>query len=277
MGHEQSLSVKNEEYSRELHDMLMLRYEPIAIKFIEDEADVPASAMNPQRNLGKHMCLCQAYGLTRRNKKTVYMDKNSEWCWNPLVCFGYVDAGVGTGTFDILSKFLGIKDEDAAEAFFAGMPKLPLGKYKGLVIAPLDGCDFEPDIVLVYANPAQTRMMIGGIKNTTGKLVETEMDVIDSCAYSTVAAFLSGEYRVTFPDPGEYERALADEDEVILSVPGGRLDEFVTGIRQNSAHGFGYKTLYKEMMYDFQRPPFYNALFELWGLDQGEDWDRNRG
>ena len=270
---ESTVAINNKDYSRQLHELLLLRYEPIAIKMVEDISDVPESAINPRRDLGKHMCLCQAYAMSRRNKKTLYMDKNSEWCWNPLVCLGHVDSGMGTETFDILSSFIGIQDKDAAEAFFAGLPKLPLGKYKGLVIAPLCSCDFEPDLVLIYANPAQMRMMIGGVKQMTGKLVETQLDIIDSCAYSTVVPLLTGQYRVTFPDPGEYERALADDDEVILSVPRGHLDQLVTGIRQNAAHGLGYLNLNKEMMLDFPRPPFYNALFELWGLERGEDWD----
>ena len=267
------VKAKNAEYSSQLHDLLLLRYEPIAIKVIEDEKDIPESAINPKRDMGKHMCLCQAYALSRRNKKTIYMDKNSEWCWNPLVCLGHVDSNPGTETFNILSSFIGIQDKDAAEDFFAKLPKLPLGKIKGLVTAPLCSSEFEPDLVLIYTNPAQMRILIGGIKQITGKLVDTQLDIIDSCAYSTVVPLLNGQYRVTFPDPGEYERALAEEDEVILSVPGKRLDELVSGVRQNDSHGLGYLKLNKEMMLDFPRPPFYNTLFELWGLDKGEDWD----
>ncbi len=269
-----NIETNNANASRALHDMLLLRYEPIAIKMIENEADIPASAINPKRNMGKHMCLCQAYALTRRNKKTIYMDKDSEWCWCPMVCMGYVDSEPGTKSFDNLTRFIGIADKDAAKEFFAHFPRLPYGKYKGLVIAPLCNCSFEPDVVLIYANPAQTRMMIGGIKQKTGKLVDTQLDIIDSCAYDTVMPLLNGQYRVTFPDPGEYERALADEDEVILSVPKGHLEELVEGLSANNAYGLGYKLLNKEMMFDFSRPPFYNELFEMWGLDKGEDWDK---
>ncbi len=269
-----TITDRNAAASAALRDMLLLRYEPIAVKMIEDEADVPENAVNPKRDLGRHMCLCQAYGLTRRNKKTVYMDKASEWCWCPMVCMGYVESDPGTPSFNLLSRFIGIADKDAAEKFFAEFPKLPHGKYKGLVTAPLCSCPFEPDLVLIYANPAQTRMMIGGIKQQTGKLVETKLDIIDSCAYSTVTPFLTGQYRVTFPDPGEYERALSDEDEVILSVPKERQDELLTGLRNNNNHGLGYTLLNKEMEFDFKRPPFYNDLFEMWGCDKGENWTK---
>ena len=267
------LTEKNAADSRTLHDLLLLRYEPIAVKMIEDEADVPDNALNPKRDLGKHMALCQAYSLARRNKKTIYIDKNSEWCWSPMVCMGYVESAPGTKAFDMLSRLIGIMDQDAAKEFFTKFPRLPYGKYQGVLAAPLCSCSFEPDVVLIYANPAQTRMMIGGIKQQTGKLVESTFDVIDSCTYDTVLPIQTGEYRITFPDPGEYERGLTDEDEVILSVPKGRMDELLRGLTSNASHGLGYKCLNKEMEYDFKRPPFYNSLFEMWGFDRGEDWE----
>ena len=264
---------KNAAASRTLHDLLLLRYEPVAVKMIEDEADVPDNAVNPERDMGKHMALCQAYSLARRNKKTVYIDKNSEWCWSPMVCMGYVESAPGTQAFDMLCKFIGIKDPEAAKEFFANFPRFPVGKYQGVVAAPLCSSSFEPDVVLIYTNPAQMRMLIGGIKQQTGKLVASAFDIIDSCTYDTVLPIQTGEYRVTIPDPGEYERALADEDEVILSVPGPRMDELLTGLATNATRGLGYKCLNKEMEYDFKRPAFYNSLFEMWGFDKGEDWE----
>ena len=119
-----NISEKNSTCSRYLHDMLLLRYEPVAIKMVEDEMDVPDTALNPKRDLGKHMALCQAYALARRNRKTVYMDKASEWCWCPMVCMGYVEAGPGTPSFEMLSRFIGIGDKNAAEKFFAEFPTL---------------------------------------------------------------------------------------------------------------------------------------------------------
>ncbi len=68
--------------------MLILRYEPIAIKMIEKEDEIPDDALYPKRDLNRHLALCQAFALTRRDKKTFYLDKESEWCWNPIVSFG---------------------------------------------------------------------------------------------------------------------------------------------------------------------------------------------
>ena len=265
---------KNADYSRELREMLMLRYEPIAIRMIADGEEVPEGALWPMRDLGKHMALCQAFGLARRDGKIVYMDKHSEWCWNPLVAFGLVECEEGSETFEVICRHLGIGDAEAARKFFAGFPTLPAGKYTGLLVMPLAACEVEPDVVLIYCNNAQLRHLAWAVKNVTGKTISTQMDAIDSCAYSCVVPMKTGEYRVTLPDIGEFERAAAEENEIILSVPGMRLEELLRGLRPFSERRMGYADLVKSMEFEFARPAFYNELFRLWGLEQGEDWKR---
>lgn len=255
--------------------MLILRYEPIAVKMINNEKDVPENAIHPMRDLGKHMALCQAFAMARRDGKTIYMDKTSEWCWNPLIGFGLVECNEGTEAFELISKFLGIKEIDASRAFFAAFPKLPAGRYTGIAVAPLAAADFEPDVLLIYCNNAQLRSLAWAIKNETGKIIETQIDAIDSCVYACVVPMKTGEYRVTLPDVGEYERAMADENEIILSVPGGRIDELIDGLNAFYYRKMGYTQLTKEMVLDFPRPPFYNELFNIWGLDQGKNWTRS--
>jgi len=264
----------NEHHSVELRDMLLLRYEPIAFKLIENENDVPACAIHPIKDLGKHMCLCQAYAMTRRDRKTIYMDKTSEWCWCPLVSFGLVECSEGSKQFEMISSRLGIKDQSEANKFFSNFPKLEFGKYRGIVTAPLNVCDFEPDIVLIYCNNAQLRSLLFAVKSLTGKIVNTQMDAIDSCVYSTIPTLKTREFRVTLPDLGEYERAMADEDEIILTVPSEQMDGLITCLRTFDERNMGYRLLSKDMHLDFPRPPFYNELFDMWGLEQGEDWSK---
>lgn len=264
----------NKSASAELNEMLRLRYEPVAVKLVADKAEIPDDALYPLRDFGKHMALCQAFAMARRDRKTVYTDKMTEWCWNPLIGFGLVECPEGSQPFEIVCKNLGISDVEKAREFFAKFPTLEYGKYEGILSAPLGECAAAPDVVLIYCNNAQLRSMLWAIKGITGKIVSTEMDAIDSCVYSCVVPIKTGEYRVTLPDIGEYERAGAGEDEVILSVPGHRLGELLDGLRPFYERGMCYTQLSKEMQLEFSRPPFYNELFESWGLDKGDDWSR---
>ena len=257
----------NSGYSDVLRKTLGLRMEPIAVKMIGAETEVPQNAIRPLKDLGKHLALCQAFALVRREKKTIYCDTTGEWCWAPLVAFGMCDSGEGTEAYNIISRVIGIKDPDAARRFFANFPRLPYGKYIGLLLAPLCQCDFEPDVTLVYCDDnSQLRGAALAVKNATGKLIETQLDAIDSCAYACAATINSGAYRVTIPDIGEHERAFAGESEVILSVPVGKLGELTEALAFLDKSGMGYSNWKRGMTYDFARPPFYEDLFRIWGL-----------
>ena len=100
-----------------------------------------------------------------------------------------------------------------------------------------------------------------------GKMVTSEFNPLDSCIYSVVPVIQERDFRITLPDPGDFQRALATEDEIILSVPTERVADLVIGLRHLEEINHGYLQLGSEMRPDFPRPDFYNKLFEEWGLD----------
>ncbi len=263
------------EQVKQIMELMDLRLNPQAVKMIEREDQIPASAVWAGRDIGQHMAFCQAMALTKREGKTIYMERKDHWCWAPLVGFGHVDCSPEAPSFEEITKNLGIADLNEAKQFFQHFPMLPLGKYIGTVVAPAQSADFEPDVVLFNCdNNFQLRSFIFGIKNQTGKMLDVSLDAIDSCIYTIVKPMLDGEYAVAIPDPGEQERALTDKNEIILGVPASRMEELLTGCQALSGMKVGYRDMKMEMMYDYVRPPFYNRLFELWGLGQGRTWDR---
>ena len=126
---------------------------------------------------------------------------------------------------------------------------------------------------LSYAEAAKVNHMCRSIKTAIGGTFTSTFDGIDSCIYCTVPTFTKGEFRITFPDPGDRERARAGDDEMILTIPGGRLQEFMEVFeKRHQRGGFGDRLF--EFNLDFAHPPFYNTLFEMWGLDNdGRTWD----
>ena len=84
---------------------------------------------------------------------------------------------------------------------------------------------------------------------------------------------------VPVPEPVHVERllrALTAEDDIIFTIPAQREEEFYKGVDFQLQRG-GRDSFYYMMKEDFERPPFYNRLFEAWGLDTGDDWDKPGG
>lgn len=254
-------------YGEELEKLLLLRTAPIAVKMLEKEADIPKEAIRPKRDRGYHLAQCQAFALSRRRGETIAMLKEDNWCWAPLIGYGLVEP---LDEKTISPLFFIVENMKAAKKVDKNFPRLEHGKYIGILSAPLKAASFEPDLVLIYSNTAQLRSMLLAVKYKEGHLVKSEFDPIDSCVYSTVPVILNGQYRITLPDPGEYGRAMAEEGEIIFSVPAGKLEELVIGLRHFEERKMGYTHLTMQMMPDFPQPPFYKDLFKMWGLDVTE-------
>jgi uncharacterized protein (DUF169 family) len=239
-------------YGEDLERLLLLRTSPLAVKMLEKEGDIPAGAVRAKRDWGIHIAQCQAFAISRRQKETVAMLKEDHWCFGPLIAYGLVD-----------------KPDDPSLQQFMSFPTFERDKYIGIVSAPLRTANFEPDIVLIYSNPAQLRNMLLPIHY---RGVEAQLDshfLPPSCVYQIVPVMSSGHFMVTLPDPGDYQRALAAEDEIILSVPKDKIRELAVGIRQleeleNGEFSYAHANMY--MQHDYPHPPFYQALFKRWGL-----------
>ena len=260
------------QYGKDLEEMFKLRSFPIAMKFYEKVEDVPEEAIFPMKKYGKHMAWCQTFSYTRMKGLTIAMTKEDHWCWNPLIGLGAVECVPGQPQFDEVCKYIGIPEPDKAAKFFVNFPRLPLGKYEAVVTAPLKTASFVPDIVMIYAEVAKINHMIRCIKGATADYVRSVFDGIDSCIYCSVPSFQTNEYRVTFPDPGDRERARARDDEVILTVPAGRMEEFMASVSNMHQH-MPFNDKLFEFPLDFPHPPFYNNLFRMWGLQEGDEWE----
>lgn len=233
-------------YGEDLEKILILRTSPVAVKMLEKEEDIPDEAYRPKRDSGTHLAQCQAFALSRRDKKTVAMLKEDHWCPAALMAYGMVESP-------------DVRRGHPYDAF-------EYGKYIGILTAPLKTATFEPDVVIVYSNTSQLRGMILNIKVDDMSQVNSHF-FPPSCAYAVVYPMQTSQYWVVLPDPGEYQRALGGEDEMMFAIPGDKLEGFMTSLRQSEDKAFGYRGHNMLMLADFPHPEFYKNMFRSWGLE----------
>jgi uncharacterized protein (DUF169 family) len=115
---------------------------------------------------------------------------------------------------------------------------LEYGRYGGIVTAPEEG--HIPDVVILWAKPAQLRglllsMRIEDVPQVSGHFFPP------SCAWSVVNPMKTGQYWVVLPDPGEYQRALTEEGDMMFSVPQSRMQGMMAGLKANEHGAFSYR------------------------------------
>jgi uncharacterized protein (DUF169 family) len=236
------------QYGEDLEKYLMLRTSPIAVKMLEKEADIPKEAIRPKRDRGYHIAQCQAFALSRREGTTVAMLKQDNWCPTAVMAYGLV------------------KRPESVEKWSHPYDCFEYGKYVGIVTAPLKSASFVPDVVIIYAKPAQLRGLLLSMKVADVPSVQGHF-FPPSCGWSVVNPMKTGQYWVVIPDPGEYQRALTEEGDMMFSVPQNKMQVMMAGLKQNEHGPFSYRDHQMFMMPDFPLPDFYKEMFKSWGMD----------
>ena len=269
--------IENEytEYCNYLVDSLKLKHRPIGVKIYHNGETVPDKYWRPYRDAHENYAMCQIVTMVKTQGKVIALTKEDHWCWKPLIGFGLVDIEKGSEQYSIALRNNGCMDLEKSAENFDQFPKLERCDTNAILIGPLEKLDVRPDIALVYCNTnQQARWMIGGLKYRTGKVLDCHFDYIDSCIWSTLPTFLTGECKITIPDPGEVQRGGCDEQELIFTAPEELFKQLCVDTKKkiddqnrrlNNADGT--VKMAAEMVPNFPRPGFYNKLYEIWGLN----------
>ena len=218
------------EAAAELEKRLQLNCFPLAIKLLEKETDIPEGARRPKKDFGFHLMACQGFAMSRRQGFTLAQLKEDMWCVEPVIGFGFGEPP--QHFLEGHNRYPGSVRNLAAGANWAqAFPRLEAGKYIGVVSAPLGATNFEPDVVMLYINPAQLTLLLTTINWQDGNDLTCRLSGHAACVYSIVQAIADNQYQVTSPCGGDRRRAMARDDELIFTMPAGKLEALLTGLK----------------------------------------------
>lgn len=220
-------------YGEELEKALELRTFPLAVKLLEREGDIPEGATRPKRDLGYHLSLCQAFSLSRMKGMSIAELKEDMWCHEPVIGLGMAEPP--QYYLEGNTRLQYFKTPEEAVNSVRQSPRLPVGKYVGIVSAPLKTANFEPDLVIIYCNPAQLSQLILARRFVSGGKMESFASALTSgaaCVFATVPVIQSRQCQLTLPCSGDRRNALAQDDEVVFTIPGEKLDAIAERITQ---------------------------------------------
>jgi len=225
-----------QKYGEELDRRLRLKTFPLALKMLRNEEDIPAGAKRPQKDFGHHFSLCQVFQISRREGKVMAMLKEDHWCFEPVVGYGlgeppdYFMQGHNRYPRDVATL-------EAGKHYAQEFPRLEAGKYIGIAAAPLKTVNFEPDIVMIYCDSAQLCLLLLGREYKEGYNLKCSISGHAACVYAVVPALQTGECQVAVPCRGDHYRAMAGDEEMIFTVPKGKLEDLMQGLRRIETTG----------------------------------------
>lgn len=212
-----------------LEHYLRLRTHPIAIKMIEDENEIPKTAVRPLKQYGRRIALCQAFAKARRGGETLAVLKNDNWCFEPVIGLGF--APPPEEFLNGENRYPGTaKTQQAGSRWAQQMPRLPVGKYSGILVEPLKTSVFEPDLLIIYCDPTQLTKLLIAVNWIDGNDVNSTLSGHAGCVYAVVPALQTKRFSVTIPCMGDRARAAAQEHELVFSAPWEDASDLLEGL-----------------------------------------------
>lgn len=227
--------------SENLMSSLRLKTLPIGVSFIEDSE--PLKEIDSVKMLDKRLQLCQMLSLGRKWSYTIGATEEDLYSMCKFV-LGFLEDPP-----DKLVEGYGwqwCKDTEDAHKKLDSMQTLP-SKFDAVVVSPLStdrGVKFfekyEPDITMIYGNPAQMNHMICALQKENYRRFKFFSVGESSCSDTIAQCYNSNEASVTIPCYGERRFAHASDDEMVISLPPEMLTTLVDGIGDLSDVGIEY-------------------------------------
>lgn len=231
---------------------------PVAVKVIRegDETQRPERAKTVKELLGHPVAFCQGFGLVRRFGYTLIFDEAGHACPPGLVYMGYYPPDAIHEGNNAVPGYAA--DQAAGAAMEAPNALIPLGEVKEFWLSPLEKAKYDPDIVVIHANPAQIARLIHANNYETGEGITTTAFGRAACSGYISAVYNSRKCNYVVPSGGERIFALTQDDEMIFSIPSSKFEQITIGLESTHKAGLvRYPTPYYGMRAEAELPPYY--------------------
>lgn len=240
---------------------------PVAVRLLDSKETVPEKTKQPQRDFGASMPVCQGVALARRYGWSLAMGQKDMLCPLGSLPLGLVPAKqkLLDGEYNIP---FWVKDQSVRSRLIQSLPRLPYGRFDRILMAPAHKADFEPQVVIVYGNPAQLSRFAQSAVYTTGEAVNSTSLGGFACGDEITETLLTDECRLVITGGGDRAMAQAQDNEAAFAIPAGRLEDIVTGLEETHKAGMRYPTT-SHLLYQAQLPPVFSEVMDY--LESGEE------
>ncbi len=215
---------------------------PIALKFFERKEDV----LDDLARVDRKMTHCQAISISRRYGRSLYMtyDDFVPYCFAPFI-YGFLEIRKQEDFPGIAESgvMYACSSVEAAIKTLETVPFLPYTKYEYVAFSPLEWTKIEPQLVIIYGNPAQMLRVIQGLSKyrDEGAYFRCIFSYGWSlCSNGIAQSLMTGEPQFFLPDYGERRFAMVTDDEMGAVIPASQLDDFVKGLEDTFKLGARY-------------------------------------
>ena len=197
---------------------------PVGVKFLPNRPD-------GIKKLDKILDFCEMLKEAHEGK-AFYATKEDFTCIGPLL-LGMIEHEPVFESGLVGPRLEVLKDDRANRKIYQYIPKLAVGTINYIAFSPLDKLTFEPDVLIVTANPSQAEILMRAHSYTSGEMWTAKGTPVIGCAWLFIHPYLSGEWNFTVTGFGFGMRArrLFREGLLLISIPWNLLPSMVQNLK----------------------------------------------
>ncbi|MDP2918812.1 MAG: DUF169 domain-containing protein [Dehalococcoidia bacterium] len=228
------------ELTQQLERFLRLVTYPIAYKKLEKAEELEKIA--GVRRFDRRLTFCQVPTLVRRGGWTIGVTRNnlSERCARINGLAATTDNAVAREAEDFTTTWFSTLED--ARKQMTTYPLVPPGE--ALVLAPLASGKFDPDVVLIYGNPAQLMLLMNALQFRDYERFQFHFIGEGACADGLAQCYTSGKPALAIPCLGERRFGGVTDEEIVLALPPGMIEKAVEGLQSLWKRGLRYPIMY---------------------------------
>ncbi|MCP4754302.1 MAG: dephospho-CoA kinase [Proteobacteria bacterium] len=230
-----------EKIIRRMELLMRLKSFPVGFKMLEKKEELDKIPF--LRRTENKKTLCQLITLVRNFDWTVGADLDdflSAMCPS-IIGLTDVPEAMKDGTF---RSIVWTRTKDDGRKYEASVPRLPLGKYEAVAMAPLVYKPFQPDIVLIYANPAQMILLINALQFEDYEVMQFFCVGESSCSDAIARCYLTDKPSLTIPCYGERRYGHAQDEDLVMAIPAAMMEKALRGLETLYRRGIRYPISY---------------------------------
>ena len=237
---------------------------PVAVKLCTSADQLPERVKMPQRDFKTKIPLCMAIAMARRYGWVVAVGKDDQAC-----PFGALTMGFVAPTKDYLNgTAYALSTPEAAAKTAASLSRLEAGKYTHMLAAPLPRASFEPDLIIVYGNPAQAgRLTQATLLKRGGSLTTPTVGGI-ACSSVIARTMIEDECQCVAVGAGDRIFALTQDDEMVFTMPMSKVELTLSSLEESHKKGEARYPTISYLLFEPELPATFHRLME--NLEKGD-------